>query len=636
MLDLHYLKLLSDRYPNISSAAAEMINLLTVAGMPKGTEYFFSDLHGEHEAFIYQLKSASGVIKMRIDELFYQSMTVADRKALAVLVYEPENVLKTIPEGEEFEEWFRLKVSVLIELFRDFAGKYTISRINKKIPEEFAQIIDEFLYFRGANKEFHFRRIIQAILTAGVARDFMIALCKMIRDISVDRLHIIGDIFDRGPRADLIMDELMSFHDVDIQWGNHDIAWMGAVSGNLTCIASVIRTGISYNNFDCLEDGYGINLRPLSMFASEIYKDDDCSAFLPHLLDESKYDRVRSDLAAKMHKAIAVIQFKLEGQLYRRHPEYDMDDRDILSRVDFKNNTVTLDGKTYKLHNFNLPTVDPVNPLQLTPDEENLMNTLAASFMHSSRLQKHIRFLYEKGSMFLVYNNNLLYHGCIPMTDDGEFENVSFGTELMCGKKYLEYINDAVRTAYFSPHEVNSKSTDFFWYLWCGKKSPLFGKSKMAAFERYFINDKELSEELMNVYYSLIERRDICKRILNEFSLDENCHIINGHVPVKAGENPVKGDGLLFMIDGGIAKAYQPKTGIGGYTFIFSSRYMAFAKHSPDEWKAKEIPSICEVERMKKRMLIDDTDDGIIIRERISELAALTDAYRSGLIKERR
>ncbi len=636
MLDLHYLKLLSDRYPNVDCASSEIINLLTVSGMPKGTEYFFSDLHGEHNAFIYQLKSASGVIKMRIDELFYKSMTEADRKALAVLVYEPETVLKTIPDGSEFEEWFRLKVSVLIELFRDFAGKYTISRITKKIPEEFAQTINEFLYFRGANKELHFRRIIQAILAAGVAREFMTALCKMIRDISVDRLHIIGDIFDRGPRADLIMDELMSFHDVDIQWGNHDIAWMGAASGNLTCIASVIRTGISYNNFDCLEDGYGINLRPLSMFASEIYKDDDCSAFVPHLLDESKYDRVRTDLAAKMHKAIAVIQFKLEGQLYKRHPEYGMNSRDMLSRVNFLNHTIEIEGKTYNLKDFNLPTVDPSSPLELTSDEENLMNTLAASFMHSSRLQKHIRFLYEKGSMFLVYNNNLLYHGCIPMTEDGEFETVSFGTDTMYGKKYLEYINDAVRTAYFSPHGVNSKNSDFFWYLWCGAKSPLFGKSKLAAFERYFIKDESLCTEHMNPYYNLIERKDICEKILTEFSLNENCHIINGHVPVKAGENPVKGDGLLFMIDGGISKAYQPKTGIGGYTFIFSSRYMAFAKHSPDEWKLNEIPEICEVERMKKRMLIDDTDDGEIIREKISELAALSEAYRNGLIKERR
>ena len=637
MLDIHYLKLLSDRYPNIDSAAAEMINLLTIAGMPKGTEYFFSDLHGEHEAFIHQLKSASGVIKMRIDELFFRSMTEADRTDLAGLIYEPEIYLKQMPEDDSFSEWFRLKVMTLIELYRDLAAKYTVSRRRKKAPEDFAYTIDEFLYVGDANKGLHFEKMIQAILRSGVAKNFLMTLCKMIRDIAIDRLHIIGDIFDRGPRADLIIDELMSFHDIDIQWGNHDIVWMGAASGNLTCIASVIRTGISYNNFDCLEDGYGINLRPLSMFAAQVYKDDNCSGFTPHMLDESKYDRVSIDLAAKMHKAIAVIQFKLEGQLYARHPEYEMIGRDLLSRIDFKNNTVDIDGMTYALKDFNLPTVNAQDPLALTPDEMDLMNTLAASFLHSARLQKHIRFLYEKGSMFRIYNNNLLYHGCIPMTEEGDFESVSFGGKTMQGREYLEYINDAVRTAYFSTHSINSSGTDFFWYLWCGKKSPLFGKSKLGAFEKYFVDDKDACAEVMNNYYSLIESKEICQKIMEEFGIAQGGHIINGHVPVKAGENPVKGGGLLFMIDGGISKAYQQKTGMGGYTFIFSSRYMAFAKHSPDEWKSnKEIPVINEVERMSERMLVAHTDDGIKIKEKVEELEALLDAYRSGQIKERR
>ena len=637
MLDIHYLRLLSDRYPNTDSAAAEMINLLTIAGMPKGTEYFFSDLHGEHQAFIHQLKSASGVIKMRIDELFFRTMTEADRTDLAGLIYEPEIYLKQMPEDDSFKEWFRLKVMTLIELYRDLAAKYTVSRRRKELPKDFAYIIEEFLYVGDANKGLHFEKMIQAILRAGVAKNFIIAICKMIRDISVDRLHIIGDIFDRGPRADLIMDELMSFHDIDIQWGNHDIVWMGAASGNLTCIASVIRTGISYNNFDCLEDGYGINLRPLSMFASEVYKDDACKKFMPHVLDESKYDRVSIDLAAKMHKAIAVIQFKLEGQLYRRHPEYEMLERDLLSAIDFKQGTVEIEGTKYKLTDLNLPTVDPANPLALTADEENLMTTLAASFMHSSRLQNHIRFLYEKGSMFRVYNNNLLYHGCIPMTKNGQFEKVNFGAKTMYGKEYLEYINDAVRSAYFSPHNINSSNTDFFWYLWCGKKSPLFGKSKLSAFEKYFVEDKNAYIEQMNDYYGLVESKEICEKILAEFSVAPGGHIINGHVPVKAGENPVKGQGLLFMIDGGISKAYQSKTGMGGYTFIFSSRYMAFAKHSPDEWKSnREIPVINEVERMTERMLIADTDDGIEIDQKVKELEALLEAYRSGQIKERR
>ncbi len=636
MLDIHYLNLLAERYPNIESAAAEMINLLTICGMPKGTEYFFSDLHGEHEAFIHQLKSASGVIKTRIDELFFRTMTEKDRVTLASLIYEPERCMKDRKKDADFDEWFKITASALVEVCKDFAGKCTISRVRKKAPKTFAYIIDEFLHFSGANKDLHFERMVDAILRAGVAEEFISGICKMIREISVDKLHIIGDIFDRGPRADLIMDELMSFHDIDIQWGNHDIAWMGAASGNLTCIASVIRIGISYNNFDCLEDGYGINLRPLSMFASEVYADDPCERFMPHIFDESKYDTVSKSLAAKMHKAIAVIMFKLEGQLYRRHAEYGMEGRDILSKVDFENGTVTIDSITYDLKDKNFPTVNPKAPLELTQGEQNLMNTLAASFMHSKTLQKHIRFLYEKGSMYKICNNNLLYHGCIPMTPDGEFDRVSFGGEELYGRSYLEFINEEVREAFFSEHEINSTSTDFFWYLWCGKKSPLFGKSKLAAFERYFIGDAELSKEYMNDYYRLVEKKETCLKILEEFSLGGDSHIINGHVPVRSGENPVKGDGLLFMIDGGISKAYQPRTGMGGYTFIYSSRYMAFAKHSPEEWKSdREMPVIYEVERLHQRMLVEKTDTGAEIGRTINELEALLEAYRKGQIKQK-
>lgn len=636
MLDIHYLRLLSDRYPNIKTAAAEMINLLTIVGMPKGTEYFFSDLHGEHKAFIHQLKSASGIIKTRIDELFSRSMTEKDRVALAGIVYEPEDYLKEAMKDPEFDEWFKLKVAALIEIAKDFAEKYTISRIRKKAPKEFAYIIDEFLYFNGVNKDKHFERMVNAILKADIAQEFLVGLCAMIRNIAVDRLHIIGDIFDRGPRADLIMDELMKFSNIDIQWGNHDIIWMGAASGNLTCIANVIRIGISYNNFDCLEDGYGINLRPLSMFAAETYKDDDCKAFEPHLLDKSKYDRVSVELGAKMHKAISIIQFKLEGQLYARHPEYNMSERDLLSKIDFKNNTIEINGKIYELTDSLFPTIDPENPLKLTEDEENLMGTLRASFMHSTRLQKHISFLYSKGSVYYIYNNNLLYHGCIPMDENGDFRKVCFGDKTMSGREYLDFINENVRKAYFADQGFASYNADFFWYLWCNKNSPLFGKSKLAAFEKYFIDDKEIGKEHMNDYYRLVERREICEKILEEFSIEDGGHIINGHVPVKVGENPVRGDGLLFMIDGGISKAYQPKTGLGGYTFIYTSRYMAFAKHSPDEWKDnKEMPVIYEVERMKNRMLVEDTDKGVRINEKIKELEALLHAYRNGQIKER-
>ncbi len=635
MYDFEYLKLLSERYPNVGKASSEMIKLMTEEVIPKGTEYFFSDLHGEHEAFIHQLRSASGVIKTKIDEIFFNSMTQSERVGLSALIYEPKTIIKEKKKDDDFHEWVKITVSRLLTVCREFAAKSTVEKVRKKAPKEFSGVLDELLYFDGANKSLHFERMISAIEAADVEEEFLCGLCTMILDIAVDRLHIIGDIFDRGPRADLIIDELMNFHDIDIQWGNHDIAWMGAFSGNLTCIASVVRIGISYNNFDCLEDGYGINLRPLSMFASEVYSGDDCADFMPHILDKSQYDVVSAHLAAKMHKAIAVIQFKLEGQLYKRHSEYGMENRDVLSGIDLKNNTVKIGEKVYKLKDTNFPTVNPDNPLELTEGEKSLMFTLASSFMHSDKLNKHMKFLYEKGSMYTVFNGNLLYHGCIPMCENGEFETVTFDGETYLGKAYLDYINNRVREVFFMPSSVNSKESDFFWYLWCGKKSPLFGKNAMTSFERYFIDDKDAHTEGMNPYYSLIENADICKKILSDFSLGEHSHIINGHVPVKQGENPVKGDGLLFMIDGGISKAYRSKTGICGYTFIYSSRYMAFAKHTSDETNdGYVIPELCEVERFNKRVLVEDTDRGVLIRDKITALSELLSAYKDGRIKE--
>lgn len=635
MFDIQYLQLLSKSYPNVLTASKELIRLLTVNARPKGTEYFFSDLHGEHEAFLHQLKSGSGVIKTHIDEIFFKTMTESDRANLAGLIYEPSSVVRAKLSEPGFDEWFMITVSALVEVCRDFAGKYTLSDVRKKAPKHFESVTDELLHFNGAAADKHFEKIVESILQAGTAFEFLCGFCEMIRKLAVDRLHIIGDIFDRGPHADYIMDELMGFERIDMQWGNHDIAWMGAAIGNLTCIASVIRIGVSYNNFDCLEVGYGINLRPLSMFASETYKDDECLNFYPHVLDESKFDRVSVSLAAKMHKAITVIQLKLEGQLYMKHPEYGMSDRNLLSAINFEKNTVTIAGHEYNLKNISLPTVDKNNPLELTENEKNLMYTLAASFMHSDKLQSHIKFLYEKGSMYNICNNNLMYHGCVPMTENGEFEQVNFGGESYSGRKYFDFINSCIRDAFFAPAEINSSASDFFWFLWCSKKSPLFGKDKMTTFEKYFVDDTSASTETMNPYYRLVENKEICRKILDEFGLGENSHIINGHVPVKIGQNPVKGGGLLFMIDGGISKAYQPKTGIGGYTFIYSSRYMALAQHSPVEWKNnKEIPVICEVERFPKRMLVEDTDKGKSINEEIKALEALLEAYRSGIIKE--
>lgn len=643
MIDERYLKLLSREYPNAQAAASEIINLKAIMSLPKGTEYFFSDLHGEHEAFLYQLKSASGVVRKKIDELFEQSISEEERSELAKLIYYPETQLNLARKNEAgFQDWCRITIYRLVEVCRAAASKYTRSKVRKKLPKDFAYIIDELLHADGGiNKPRYHSEIIRTIVETKMSEEFIAALCRLIQQLLIDRLHIIGDIFDRGPRADAIMDALTDCHDVDIQWGNHDISWMGAAAGNWACIASVIRLGISYNNFDLLEDGYGINLRALSVFAAQTYRDDPCEAFTPHILDENLYDPVDIQLAAKMHKAIAVIQFKVEGRLIEKHPEYGMDDRVLLKKINFEKGTVRLGSVEYPLTDTLFPTVNPKNPLELTQKETELMKTIAASFQHSERLEKHIRFLYSRGSMYLRVNSNLLYHGCIPLKKDGKFDPVTFGEKCYSGRGYLEYLDSAARIAYFAPSGSREKeeACDFMWYLWCGAKSPLFGKDKLAAFERYFIADPAAHKERMNPYYTYIDRRETCEMILREFGLNpEASHIINGHVPVKEGENPVKGDGLLFMIDGGISKAYQSQTGIGGYTFIYNSRYLALAEHKPLKKGCnigEETPKVMVVEAIPQRVTVADTDTGAELAAQIEELSALLQSYRSGAIKEK-
>jgi len=639
MTDLNYLNLLARQYPTIRSAEAEAVKLSATLNTPKGTEYFFSDLHGEHDAFIHQLKSASGVIKVKIDEVFAHRLSEDGRKALAALIYYPKREISNQVVADTFEQWVDYTISCLIELIISVAEKCTRSQIREKAPEGFAEITDELIHAAETENRGYFKSIIDAIIATGMSRDYICGLCEMIRDIAVHKLHIIGDIFDRGPHADRIIDELMMFHDVDIQWGNHDISWIGAYCGNLACVANVLRIGISYNNFDQLEDRYGINLRRLSEFALRVYADDPCEAFMPHILDENKYDPVLPTVAAKMHKAIAIIQFKLEGKLYKEHPEYDMQDRILLENIDFKANTVNVDGKTYPLLDTNFPTVDPSDPLGLTDEEYELILSIGASFRHSERLTKHIKFIVEKGSMYKSENGNLFFHGCIPMTDNGDFYTVVMDNKKLYGRKYLDHINDIVNRAYFSNHDPNKRNSDrdFLWYLWCGDKSPLFGKSKLSAFEGYFINDKTASKEIMNPYYTLVESQEMCYKILEEFGLDpETSHIINGHVPVKQGDDPVKGGGSLFMIDGGISKAYQKKTGIGGYTCIFSSRYIALVKHSPFELTdADNSPEVQVTKYMRERLFVRDTEHGIKIKKQIEELMDLINAYRSGIIKEK-
>ena len=643
MRDLAYLKLLAREYPTVKAASSEIINLMAIRGLPKGTEYFFSDLHGEYEAFIHLLRSASGIIREKISETFGYVISDEEEIALANLIYYPERVLRLTKREKRYnDDWQRINIYRLVRICKEVSSKYTRSKVRKKMPPAFAYIIDELLHvdYNDENKKIYYDEIIHSIIDNGIGSEFITALCNLIQNLTIDNLHIIGDIFDRGPRPDIIMEELMQFHDVDIQWGNHDISWMGAATGNLACICNVLRIAIRYNCFDLLEDGYGINLRPLSMFAARVYKDDPCERFLPKILDENIYDAVDPGLAAKMHKAITIIQFKVEGQIIKRHPEYEMNDRTHITRIDFAKGTVQIKGKDYKMLDMNLPTVDPKDPLKLSKEEEELIHNLCMSFKHSSVFHRHIRFVYSHGAMYKCCNSNLLYHGCIPMKENGEFESLNINGIIYSGKRMLDYIEDAVKMAYFLPDDDSSKEwyRDLMWYLWCGPKSPVYGKDNMATFEGDFVADKTVAKETMNPYYKLSAKEEFCDKILKEFGLPvEGSHIINGHVPVKLkdGESPVKGNGKLYVIDGGLSKSYQPKTGIAGYTLIFNSRHLALAEHKPFDPNHENTPKVTIVEKMKKRVMVADTDTGKELAAKIADLKELVAAYRGGILKEK-
>jgi len=646
-MDKRYLELLAREYPTAEAAASEIINLSALRSLPKGTEYFFSDLHGEYHAFSKLIRSASGMIRSKIDLIFDKSISSDDREALAVLIYRPEEEIKRLRNaGELTDEWRRITVYRLILVCDSVSAKYTRSKVRAKMPAGFAYILDELLNVTDdVGKDFYYDEIIASILDTGIAEEFIIAVCALIRSLTIDRLHIIGDIFDRGPRADKIINELMGFEHIDIQWGNHDISWMGAASGNTALIANVLRIALSYNSYDVLEDGYGLNLRPLSIFAAETYGDDPCTRFMPHTLDDVVYDSVDSKLTAKMHKAIAVIQCKLEGQLLARHPEYGMEDRRIFEKVHFREGTVTVGGHVYTLADTHFPTVDPDDPLRLTEKEAELMRILTASFHHSSLLNTHIKFLYAKGSMYKTCNGNLLYHGCIPLNKDGSFRQVqipAIGEALpfhVChGRELLDRIGQIVTRAYFAPFDSpeQTEARDFLWYLWCGPDSPLYGKSRMAFFERTFLAERipEATEEYAP-YYHLNRDPQVCGQILAEFGLDpDRGHIINGHVPVllKDGESPIRGGGRLFVIDGGISKAYRSKTGIAGYTLIYDSHSLRLAEHRPGD---NDTPAVRVVEKMDRRVSIADTDYGEELSLRIADLRALMEAYRAGEILEK-
>ena len=554
-----HLKILSKQYTNIEQVAEEIINLQAILNLPKGTELFLSDIHGEYGSFSHILNNGSGIIRNKIEDIFNNQITERDRRQLATLIYYPEEKLALIKkEVEDIKEWYSINLYRLIEVAREVSSKYTRSKVRKAMPKGFDYIIDELLHLQGCgpDKETYYKQIISSIIELDRADEFIVAISNLIKRMAIDHLHVIGDIFDRGPNAKLVMDTLMNFHSLDIELGNHDILWMGAACGNKACIANVIRICSRYDNIDTLEDGYGINIRPLATFALETYKDDNCEKFVPKVFDYNKYIRSDEISIAKIHKAISIIQFKLEGQIIKEHPEYKMDGRLLLDKIDYEKGTIQIDNKIYNLNDTNFPTVDYKNPYKLTKEEEEIINRLQESFKNSETLNKHISFLYSKASMYKCFNSTLLFHGCVPMEEDGEFSKIEVLGESISGKKYFDCIEKIANEAYFGK-ENNKDAVDFMWYLWCGPKSPLFGKAKAATFERYFVEEKETHKEEKNPYFALIENEEICDKILKEFGLGtKNSHIINGHVPVKEkdGESPIKANGKLLVIDRRICK----------------------------------------------------------------------------------
>ncbi len=645
---LDYLQLLSNQFPAIPAVCTEIINLQAILNLPKETEHFLTDIHGEYESFIHVLRNASGVLKIKINEIFGDELTDDDKKGLATLLYYPEQKLEIVKKQEtNMRDWYKATLSRLIRLCRVVASKYTRSKVRKALPQEFAYVIEELLHENEnrLNKQEYYNQLINTMIDIDRAEQFIAAIAKLIQRLAVDRLHIVGDIYDRGPGAHIVLDRLMAYHSVDIQWGNHDILWMGAAGGSNACIANVIRICTRYANMETIEEGYGINMLPLARFAVEYYGDDPCVQFQPKVSVNTHHSEKDLRLIAKMHKAIAIIQFKLEGQLIQENPQYQMEKRLLLDKMDYQNGTIKINSKSYPLNDTYFPTIDRDNPYQLTDEEEEVVAKLHASFINSEKLQKHVRFLYSKGSMYLKYNSNLLYHACIPMNADGTFKDVFFGNNSYQGKELLDLLDRSARDFYFYQDNFNKAllGTDIMWYLWCGEYSPLFGKDQMTTLERYFIDEKETHTENKNPYFRLRDDETCCNYILNNFGLDSRvAHIINGHVPVKAkkGESPIKANGKLLVIDGGFARAYQPTTGIAGYTLIYNSYGLLLVSHGPFESTGKaitegqDILSTMIVLEKVNRKYISDTDLGLKLKEKIKYLKMLLMAYRKGMIKE--
>lgn len=649
--ELNYLKLLSRQFPTIADACTEIINLQSIINLPKGTEHFLSDIHGEYESFIHVLKNASGVIKQKIYDIFGNTLREEEIKSLATLIYYPEQKLKLIIKDEKnLDDWYKITLYRLIEICRLASSKYTRSKVRKALPKDFAYIIEELLHeeSNSINKEKYYNEIIKTIINIGRANEFITAMCNLIQKLVIDRLHIVGDIFDRGPGADIIMDTLINYHSVDIQWGNHDIVWMGAAVGSEACIATVIRSSSRYAHLSTIEDGYGISLLPLATFAIEFYGDDPCSEFKPILEDDSSHNDKEINIIAKMHKAISIIQFKLDGAIIKRRPYFNMQDRLLLEKINYENGTINLNGKTYKLKDNHFPTINPENPYELIPEEIELIEKLKLSFLNSDKLQKHANFLFSKGSLYLKYNSNLLFHGCIPLNEDGSFRKVRLydSEKEFSGKALFDKLQSIVKECYINRNntKTNLYNIDMIWYLWNGADSPLFGKDKMTTFERYFIEDKNAHYEKKNHYFDLEDDEITCTMIFNEFGLNpETSHIINGHVPVKIkkGESPIKANGKLLVIDGGFSRAYQPETGIAGYTLIYNSHGLSLVSHEPFESTEKAIKEEKDIlstrvilETGTERMLVGDTDIGKELKLQIIALEKLLFAYRNNFIIE--
>ena len=648
---IEYLQLLAKSFPTIAAASTEIINLEAILNLPKGTEHFVTDIHGEYDAFDYVLRSASGVIQQKIDAVFGDELSVEDKRSLSALISYPEAKLRALKaDNPNLDEWYKVTLMQMIAVLTRVSSRYTRSKVRKALPKDYAYIIEELMHeTRGTflSKHNYVKAIVDTIVSTGRASHFITAIADVTRDLVIDQLHIIGDIYDRGPGAHRIMDMLCSYRDFDIQWGNHDVAWMGAATGSAACVANVVRNCLKYADMATLEDGYGINLLPLATFAMQTYADDPCSLFIPVRTDDTPVEDVpQLRLMSQMHKAIAIIQFKIEAAVIARHPEFKMEHRNLLDKMDLKKGTVFVDGHEYKLLDTNFPTVDPKNPFSLSSAEKNVIDRLVHSFTNSKALARHMECLFAHGSLYLVHNNNLLYHGSVPLNEDGSLASFMVQGVEYKGKELFENMEKCVRAAYYAQDDDPLKhyGQDLFWYLWCGPVSPPFDKKRMATFERYFIAEKETHEEEKGNYYRLKNRKDICEMILQEFGITEmeHAHIINGHIPVKesSGESPIKAGGRLLVIDGGFSKVYHQQTGIAGYTLIYNSHGMRLVRHHPFESIQQSIAQGMDViaatqvvEYTDQQILVRDTDKGKRLMARVEDLKALLQAYRSGLIR---